>query len=973
MVRHFTCPRGHEWESLEAAGGAEPTCPVCATLYDTPPPPNAEAVLPGRPADPFSTASPAPAVPPAPASAPGAALVPGYEVLGELGHGGMGVVYKAHHLGLNRVVALKMIRPLVDAGPGELVRFRAEAEAVAHLQHPHIVQIYEIGSHDGRPFFSLEYMEGGGLDGKLRGGVLPPREAAQMVGTLAQATAYAHQKGIVHRDLKPANVLLTAEGAPKVSDFGLAKRLQGHHGLTQSGALLGTPSYMAPEQTGGDSRAVGPACDVYALGAILYECLTGRPPFRGVTALETLEQVRFQDPVPPTRLQPSCPRDLETSCLKCLRKEPAARYGGAQELADDLGRFLRDEPIRARPLGVAARLWRWRRRNRGVAGLLALLAFVVAGALTALTCLWLVAEDRRRLAETNGELASQARDKAEENYRLALQTVDDYCTKVSNDPRLGEKDLEPLRKKLLQSAVRFYEKFVEGRAGDPEVRAELGKGYARLASLTDALGDKAGAINLYGRGLAVWEELARDNPADPSHRDRQAFCHHNLALLYRDTRRPDDAEKFHKRALATQEALARDHDGVADYQLALALTRNSLGNLYRRTNRLDAAGKSYTQALTVLERLSHDHPGVADYQSHLALIHGNLGILYRRTGRPGEAERAYRQAIRLIEKVGPGPSSAAGRQVHLARNYINLGNLCDERGQQDKAEAAFKKAVELADRLARDHPAVTRYQDLRVSAHNGLGIACGAAGRTGEAEAAYNKALQIAQSLAGKHPLVSGYAVSVAGIHVNLGDLARATGRPEEGLDWLGRAIGALAAVIKKEPQNATARRFLRNAHANRGRAWSALGNHAEAMKDWGRALALEGKPGRDDTRSERALTLAHQGLYARAAEEVKPLKGNKWRPADPTLFNAARVHALASAAVRRDARVPPADRDKLAEHHAGRALDLLARARASGFFNAPSTRQDLKREKDLDPIRSHATFRKLLAELERKAKPTEK
>jgi WD40 repeat protein len=309
--------------------------------------------------------------------------VPGYEILRELGRGGMGVVYQARHTKLDRVVALKMILVGGHAGEADLARFKTEAESVARLQHPHIVQIFEVGEHAGLPFFSLEYCPGGSLDKKLNGTPLPPKEAAQLVETLARAMYAAHQANVIHRDLKPANILLTEDGSPKITDFGLAKKLD-DAGQTQSGAIMGTPSYMAPEQAGGKGQAVGPGADVYALGAILYELLTGRPPFKAATPLDTVMQVVMDDPVPPTRLQPKTPRDVETICLKCLRKEPSRRYATAAELADDLGRFREGRPVLARPLGRVARVAKWARRRPALATLLAVSAAAVLGAIVLL-------------------------------------------------------------------------------------------------------------------------------------------------------------------------------------------------------------------------------------------------------------------------------------------------------------------------------------------------------------------------------------------------------------------------------------------------------------------------------------------------------------------------------------------------------------------------------------------------------------
>jgi hypothetical protein len=296
-------------------------------------------------------------------------VVPGYEILGELGRGGMGVVYRARQLRLNRVVALKMILAGAHADAHDLKRFRAEAEAVARLHHPHIVQVYETGEADGLPWFSLELVEGGSLAQRLRGTPLPARDAAALVATLARTVHAAHEKGVVHRDLKPANVLLTPEGAPKIVDFGLARRLDASSGGTRTGAVLGSPSYMAPEQARGQGRQAGPAADVYGLGAILYELLTGRPPFQGDGVFDTLIQVLERDPAPPRQLNPAVSRDLEAVCLKCLEKDPARRYASSAALADDLERVRRGEAVGVRRVNLLERLARALGRSRLEAGL----------------------------------------------------------------------------------------------------------------------------------------------------------------------------------------------------------------------------------------------------------------------------------------------------------------------------------------------------------------------------------------------------------------------------------------------------------------------------------------------------------------------------------------------------------------------------------------------------------------------------
>jgi WD40 repeat protein/tRNA A-37 threonylcarbamoyl transferase component Bud32 len=420
MPRLLSCPRGHQWElplADDQTLGPAVLCPRCgapperaqangADLATLPPQPRAPA---GGSEAPTLLAANAPPAGPAPTRP----AVAGYEILAELGRGGMGVVYKARHVRLNRLVALKMILAGSHARPEDLARFSAEAEAVAGLRHPHIVQIYDVGEQGGLPYFSLEFVEGGTLDGRLDGTPWQGPRAAELVETLARAVQAAHDRGIVHRDLKPANVLLDVGQAfqpdtpqakdvrlesltyvPKITDFGLAKRLDRDSGQTRTGTIMGTPSYMAPEQAAGKKDTVGPAADVYALGAILYELLTGRPPFRAATPLDTVLQVISEEPVPPSQLNSKVPRDLETVCLKCLQKEPARRYASALELADDLRRFGKGEPIRARPVGRVERLGRWCRRNPAVAALTGAVALLLLAG-TAVSSFFAVEADHR--------------------------------------------------------------------------------------------------------------------------------------------------------------------------------------------------------------------------------------------------------------------------------------------------------------------------------------------------------------------------------------------------------------------------------------------------------------------------------------------------------------------------------------------------------------------------------------------------
>jgi formylglycine-generating enzyme required for sulfatase activity len=449
------------------AAGATPPRPLAGApgtaprpSLPTPQPPSQTLV---RPDDPAASALTPPAGAPA--------HPPGYEILGVLGHGGMGVVYRARQLKANRLVALKMIRAFEDALPHDRLHFQLETEAVARLQHPHIVQLYEVGEVGGRPFFSLELCEGGTLTDQLKKKQPTPREAAELIETLARAMHYAHLRGVVHRDLKPSNVLLASpvasapEGATslaKITDFGLAKRIDAEaRDLSKSGVIMGTAAYMPPEQAAGKVHDTGPAADVYALGALLYECLTGRPPFQGPQHV-VLVQVLGEEPVPPARLAPKVPRDLETICLKCLSKEPNRRYASAEALADDLRRFQAGEPVKARPVGQLERALKWAKRRPALAALLgvslvALASLVTVGAWFT----WKLESEQKQTKEALRDAQNEA---------AKAQKVRDFLVNIF---QLAEKDLKgsnvTVRQLLIDAEQRIPVEFAE----QPELRAEL--------------------------------------------------------------------------------------------------------------------------------------------------------------------------------------------------------------------------------------------------------------------------------------------------------------------------------------------------------------------------------------------------------------------------------------------------------------------------------------------------------------------
>jgi serine/threonine protein kinase len=455
--------------------------------------------------------------------------VPGYELLGVLGRGGMGIVFRARHLSLKRQVALKMILTGRHARPTERARFQREAEAVARLQHPNIVQIYEVGEQNGLPYCALEFVNAGSLAQFLGGKPQRPGTAAEFVEGLAQAIHYAHKRGIVHRDLKPANILLQLDESrilkdgqmadtaifgdltsyvPKISDFGLAMHVGIEEGLYRSGAVVGTPSYMAPEQARGTSGEVGPAADVYALGALLFEMLTGRPPFKGASVEETAQQVLILDPTPPTQFQPKIPKDLETICLVCLQKNPSHRYGSAEALADDLRRFLAGEPILARRTHLPERVVKWAYRRP------LSLALCLIG-VTSMSLFWGVWWNRAEQFRAEKEKIQRDWQKSEEQLVDAMLTIDQMADQPGD-----------ARTSLLQ-ARRFYERLLEQDGPPPR----LALSHYRLGRIQERLREPQAARVSYFEALGRWEKIAQAGQARGDHQAHIQDCRQRLSAL----------------------------------------------------------------------------------------------------------------------------------------------------------------------------------------------------------------------------------------------------------------------------------------------------------------------------------------------------------------------------------------------------------------------------------------------------------
>jgi serine/threonine-protein kinase len=746
-----------------------------------------------------------------PFAADGFALpsIPGYEVEDVLGRGGMGVVFRARHVRLDRPVAIKMMLAGPYAEPREKERFQREAQAIAGLHHPNVVPIYDVGDVDGRPYYTMELIEGGSLAHKLAGTPQPGRPAAELLATLARAVQAAHQAGIVHRDLKPANVLLAADGTPKVSDFGLARRLEGDAGLTQTGVPVGTPSYMAPEQARGQTNAVGTAVDVYALGAILYELLTGRPPFRAATATETMQQVISQEPAPPSRLNDQVPRDLDTICLKCLSKEPGRRYANAAALADDLERFVEGRPIRARPVGWVERTWRWGWRNPAAAALLAT-ALVLVG-LASGGGVWFVqrrAEHERDLRRDidmavaqaarlrDGYQFHEAFDLLEQaRQRLATSGPDDlhWQVKQAADDLDLAKRLDAAR---LQAAAFLQGKYNPAAVEPWYVSAFADAGLGRVNDDIDAVAARvreSAVRNEIVAALDDWASITRD-------RQRREWllavaCKADTASLRDGLRQPDLWQnevlwKSPDRSTKLIEELKRVEPSP---QLVIALGRAARGSGGDPVPLLATAQARFphdfwlkSELGTALYEADRPEEALGYFRTALGLrptasaAHGAVGTALSDLGRKDESLPFFDEALRL------DPTNIVARNNRasaLSSGRIDeaIGDFQQVLGIDPKFTLARYNLAAALYSKGRVNEAIEQFEQVlsaepeSAAAHYGLGVALHTKGRVDEAIDHYQQSIKLDPKF--------------ALVHSNLGVALRAKGRLDEAIDQFQQAV----------------------------------------------------------------------------------------------------------------------------------------------------------------------------------------
>jgi serine/threonine protein kinase/tetratricopeptide (TPR) repeat protein len=832
-----------------------------------------------------------------------------YKLLQQIGEGGMGTVFMAEQTHpVQRKVAIKVIKPGMDSRQ-VIARFEAERQALAMMDHVNIARVLDAGTTSevrgqksevrdqksevrdqkseartdeltrasltsdlcsltpcsltpasGRPYFVMELVHGEPITKYCDDNHLTPRERLELFVPVCQAIQHAHQKGIIHRDIKPSNVMITlydGKPFPKVIDFGVAKateqKLTERTLFTQYGTMVGTLEYMSPEQAemSSDNVGIDTRSDIYSLGVLLYELLTGNTPLSHKTMkeaayVEILRMIKEEEPPKPsTRLSDSGEAlasisanrhmqpakltklvrgELDWIVMKCLEKNRNRRYETANGIAMDVQRYLADEPVLACPPSTVYRLKKFVRRNKGPMLAASLVLLTLVAGIVGTTWQALRAE-QARLAEANrAEGERLAKDRAEANFALANDSVEKYLGTVTNDPELKQADFHQLRKRLLESAIPFFQRIAAQKSDDPAVEARRGRAYLRLALVRMALGENEAAIQDFESMRAIFARLTADFPTVPDYAQQLARSHHNLGMLLK-----------------------------------------ALG-------KLGEAEAAYRAALKIFEELTDETPSVPAYRQDLAACHNNLGNLLYGLGKRGEAEAAYHAALKIKEQLAADFATVPAYRQNLATSQNNLGNLLAGLGKSGEAAAAYYAALKIQEQLALDFPSVPEYRQELARSNNNLGLLLTNMGKRAEADAVHRAALKVQEQLAREFASVPEYEVDLGASYCNFGHLVREKGETQAALDWFANAIGTLEPVLQREPRLVTARTFLRNAHWGRALALDMLQRHGAAVQDWDRAIELDDGEHKAEFQQSRTRSLILGGLNQ---DPVWPLLGS--------------------------------------------------------------------------------------------------
>lgn len=927
--------------------------------------------------------------------------------------GGMGIVYKAHDTKLNRVVAVKVMRRKMAADPENRNRFRREAEAMAQLNHERIVRVYDIGDYDSGdrdrvPYFAMEYVGGGTLAQRIGRRPLPPREAASLAAQLAYGLDHAHIGGVIHRDLKPANILLAGVARPgpggstreglrgstdvsaqstrtvqpvetklpdaKISDFGLARQLDAAAGQTLPGVILGTPSYMAPEQARGDNDEVTARSDVYSLGAVLYEMLTGRPPFEASTGEQTRRLVASdQDPPSVRTLQPGVARDLETICMKCLQKEAGRRYHTAEAVGRDLDNWLGGRPIVARPAGVIERITKVVRRNPLESALVGLLVLTVIGGFAAV--LWQLGRVKDRESQVR-KFAGQVEEEKEEALRqkrdaIAHRDKSNAYFRMASDAvhqllitELGEDQLEtglvegrvktrpgtdPTRRALLQKAETIYERLL-ALESDPatgsgvdsaawyQAQRTLATVLDNLAIYLETAGDTPGAIARRDRSLKLREQLVAASPKVPEFRHGLALSHLNSGIWYRKQGAAGavQAGELLKSSIAAADALRAENPFAVDYLHLKTRGHANLAALYKANKLRAEATREYETAAAGLKELIRMAPSVFRYQHDHAAVLGELVSIPYET---------------LIDRAATNGS----------RSPAPLRQFTGQQSFED-TERALWRALTAWEELACDHPDEHDALDGLTTLYYIVGAWYRDNGRRNEQREAWRMSLALSESLVHTHPGVFEYGANLAMVSYNLSMMHLEKQEYQDAVPLLTRTIDLLDG--RSIPGHTDPTWFFRMSLLYRAFAQSELGQLDASIADWDRLARIAPADEMPDIRTGRGETLARKGDHIQAITdaELAILTG----ASAERLIDAARVFALASVAAGRDAARSITVRAALTEMYAARAVALMHQSADAGRFKSKAAVEMFRADPAFEALKDRPDFQAFLPRLSR-------